>query len=135
MKNLKLIFGILFIVIVFFSCQKDSSTTPVDIGYGYIPEKTGYYIVYDCDSVAYNSFTNKIDSFKFQIKEVIESYFLDNANRNTQRIERYRKNYSATVPYNSMQWVLKDVWYANKTNTTFERVEENQRFCQIGVSG
>lgn len=117
---------------LFFACQKDNSAaSTIDIGYGYAPDKIGFYIVYDCDSIVYNSFTKKIDTFKFQTKEVIESNYTDNADRPTQRIERYRKNYSKTIPYSAMAWTLKDVWAANKTNKSFERVEENERFVKL----
>src|SRR4030067_3558016 len=88
------------ITVLIISCKKDVSVNP-DLGYEYFPATVGKYVVYDVDSIVYNDFTGTTDTFKYQIKETIESIFLDNSNRQTLRIERYKKNYSDTVPYSS----------------------------------
>jgi len=56
------------------SCKKDE-TVP-DLGYGYYPAAIGTYVVYDVDSFVYNDFTHKIDTFQFQVKEIIDSSFI-----------------------------------------------------------
>jgi hypothetical protein len=112
------------------SCKKDKAIAP-DMGYNYFPNQVGRYVVYDVDSFFYDDFNKKTDTFKFQLKEKIESIFTDNQNRPTIRLERYKKNYSATVPYSSMSWVLKDVWAENRTANTSEKVEENVRYIKL----
>lgn len=104
-----------------------------DMGYNYFPNQVGKYVVYDVDSFYYDNFYNpvKIDTFKFQIKEKIESIYADNQNRPTIRLERYKKNYIATIPYNALPWILKDVWAENLTSRTAEKVEENVRFVKL----
>jgi hypothetical protein len=114
----------------FFSCKKDKATAP-DMGYNYFPDQIGKYVVYDVDSFYYNDITIHTDTFKFQIKEKIESIFSDNQNRPTIRLERYIKHYSKTVPYSAMPWVISDIWAENKTTTTAEKVEENVRFIKL----
>lgn len=107
------------------ACKKDKEVTSVDIGYDYFPTLKGTYIIYQVDSLYYNDFTATIDTFQFQIKEKITDNFLDLSKRPTQRIERfYRKNVSE-------EWIIKDVWFANRTSSTAEKVEENTRYVKI----
>ena len=122
--------GILLFVV---SCKKEknNSAFTLDYGYDYFPFEVGRYVIYDVDSVVFNSFTDTIDTYKFQIKEYCESSFLDNEGRTSIRLERYKKNYSNTVPYDSMPWTLVDVWQTNRTVTTAEKVEENIRYVKM----
>ena len=107
------------------ACKKDTEVTQVDIGYNYFPDEVGSFVIYDVDSLYYNDFTSKIDTFKFQIKEKITENFSDLSSRTTQRVERfYRKNASEI-------WDIKDVWFANKTSNTAEKVEENIRLVKL----
>jgi len=126
----KHIFYISIIFIGLISCSRDAGPLP-DFGYNYFPEQVGAYIVYDVDSIYYDDFNNRVDTFKFQLKEKVESFFYDNENRKTMRIERYIKNYSPSIPYSSMAWTLKNVWMANKTNQTAEKVEDNIRYTKL----
>jgi len=120
------IYIILALAIVFlFSCKKDKIDAPVDVGYSYYPTKAGNWIVYQVDSIVYDDFTGTVDTFAYQLKEVIESDFIDNQGRNSQRIERYHR------ANDTLQWILKDVWYSNRTNTTAEKVEENVRYIKL----
>ena len=116
----------------FYSCKKDPSP-PVDIGYNYFPDQAGRYIVYNVDSVFYNGNYSpaRKDSFKFQIKEKIESIFTDNQGRPTMRLERYVKYYNKNIPYSDVSWQLRDVWMQNKTLKTAEKVEENIRYVKL----
>jgi hypothetical protein len=131
MKHLfPIIFLLLFLFVGVFSCKKDKETPP-DIGYAYFPDYIGRCIVYDVDSFYYNDFTKHIDTFKYQLKEKYQSAFLDNQNRRTMRVERYVKHYNPKIPYNSLPWLLKNVYAANRTSTTAETVEENVRYVKL----
>ncbi len=78
---------ILFIALI--SCKREV-VTPIDVGYGYFPTNIGHWVLYDVDSTHYDSFFNgKATHFHYQIKELIQSTYLDLQNRTTQRIERY----------------------------------------------
>jgi hypothetical protein len=116
----------------FFSCKKDENPSP-DMGYNYFPDKVGSYTVYNVDSFYYDDFSSPvtIDTFKFQLKEKIQSSYPDNQNRTTLRLERYIRNYNPAIPYSSLPWILKDVWAANRTTTTAEKVEENVRYVKL----
>jgi hypothetical protein len=117
-------------LIALVSCKKD--TQVLDVGYEYFPETIGKYVIYEGDSIIYDEEGNAPhDTIRFQVKEVIESIYTDNQGRPTMRIERYKKMYNDTLPYNNMPWILSDVWAANRTSTTAERVEENVRFIKL----
>lgn len=132
MKNdFKLIVLCILLTIINISCKKDADIKPLDIGYEYYPDKAGKYIIYDVDSIVMNTFTTQVDTFKFQLKEVIESVYTDNSGRPTMRLERYRKNYNKTTPYDQLPWVITDVWSANRTATSVERLEENIRYVRL----
>ena len=123
--NLQIALILSVMVIVAPSCKKDKENVTVDIGYDYFPTQKGTFVIYQVDSLYYNDFTSTIDTFQFQIKEKITENFTDLSNRTTQRLERfYRKN-------SAEEWVIKDVWFSNRTSNTAEKVEENIRFVKI----
>lgn len=65
------------------------------------------------------------DTLNYQLKEVLTEMFLDDEGRQSYRIERFWRT------SNSGPWTIKDVWVANKTKTTAERVEENIRYSKM----
>lgn len=124
---------LLLIVIVLpalFSCKKDKDVS-IDVGYGYFPNELGKYVIYDVDSIVHDDFKGKVDTFKFQIKEFIQSFYTDNSGRQTQRIERSKRIYNKSISYDLIPWKLMDIWCANLTPTSAEKVEENQRFVKL----
>ncbi|MCF8296322.1 MAG: hypothetical protein K9J13_02155 [Saprospiraceae bacterium] len=124
---LKTILKILVLIFLIFniSCKKDSSLPPVDMGYDYFPTTIGQWIIYDVDSIDFNEFQGTVDTFIFQIKEVIESSFIDNEGRQAERIERYYR-LNDTIP-----WVLSDVYTSTRTNMRAERFEENISYIKM----
>ena len=134
-KIISFFFVLLIVVSGNHSCKKEKDPDP-DMGYNYFPNQVGKYVIYDVDSFYYNDFNVPltIDTFKFQVKEKIQSTYLDNQNRTTLRLERYVRFYNLLVPYSSMPWVLRDVWAANRTATTAEKVEENERYIKLAFA-
>jgi hypothetical protein len=124
------------IIVLFFSCKKDATVTPPDLGYDYYPGKIKSFVAYDVDSIVYHQLGqtgggSDTARFKFQIKEVMDTLITDNQNRPTIKLIRYKKIYSPTVPYSAMTWTLEKVWVANKTTTDVEVVEENVRYTKL----
>jgi hypothetical protein len=109
---------------LFDACKKDEVLQPEKEYPGYFPAKVGSYIIYDCDSLYYNSFTSLVDTYRFKIKELYESEYIDNAGRNAIRIERWKKEESAN-------WWLKDVWYTVKDTKQVEKGEEDVRMVKL----
>ena len=118
------IIGLLSFVLLLNSCKKDDPFQP-DFKYDYFPVDSGHWVIYDVDSIFFDDFNMRVDTFHYQIRELIESTFIDNENRETQRIERYRREDSASL------WQITDVWFANRTRTVAEKVEENLRFIKL----
>lgn len=122
----------IFLIIILYSvllnfctCVKKEIVPPSNLGYEYFPVKTGHWVIYNVDSINYNSFTSTVDTFKYQIKEYIESNFKDNLDRNCQRIERYyRKN-------DTTKWRLTDVQYSVNTSTTAEKTIDNITYIKL----
>lgn len=131
MKFLKIIFFTVLTVLTL-SCTKHNVEEPPDLGYAYYPGTIGSYIIYDVDSVSYTKVpTEDTLSYKFQIKEKMDTLYYDNQGRPTIKIIRYKKVYNDSIPYSQMSWELQDVWHANITKTTAEVVEENVRYIKL----
>lgn len=124
---------LLIFSIFLFACKKDDKVTIVDLGYDYYPDNLGYFKIYECDSLVYHDApTSDTIEYFFQIKEKIDSLLIDNQGRRQLRISRYKKlirinNFFILNP----TFTLQDVWWANKTETTVEVVEENERFVKL----
>lgn len=118
------------VVFVFYGCNKDS-TTVTDAGYNYFPSQVGHYCIYEVDSTVYEDFNHDTLNYRYQVKEIVESYFTDNQGRQAMRVERYKRPYVDSVPYDSLPWTISRVWTFVRTNTEAEKVEENQRFIRL----
>jgi len=124
-----MIFG-LFVAGICFSSCKHETLAPSDVGYKYFPTNIGHWAAYNVDLTVWDDFypvdsPQHIQTFIFDIKEIIESDFYDNENRLTQRIECYKKINDTT------NWFLKDVWVSNLMPSTAEKVEENIRYVKL----
>ena len=125
-KNIAITFISLVIFLVFlYSCKKSETIKPIDLGYSYYPSNVGHWIKYDVDSTYYDGFTHTVRKYHFKLNEEIQSTFLDNQNRPTQRLERYVQMSDTT------SWYLRNVWASNLTSTTAEKVEENIRYVKL----
>lgn len=129
-RNIILMF--LFATTISMVSCRDDDYPPVDPGYTYFPDNVGHWAIYRVDSAVWNSFYANEPSnpefymtFRYYIKEIIESHFTDNQGRLTQRIERYRKDSI------DGEWYYADTWFANLTATTAEKVEENIRYVKL----
>lgn len=121
---LPLTFILSFILLIFFSCKKNS-TEPLAIDLSYFPLVTGKYIIYDVDSFGYWAFSDSIIHSHYQIKEEVDSPFVDNTGNQAFKIIRSRR-----ADENS-GWAVTDIWTANLTDHTAEKVEENLRFIKL----
>lgn len=107
------------------SCKKDPGITAFS-GYSYFPLTIGHQVIYEVDSIVKSEFNlGKIDTFTFQIKEMVESFFIDNEGRETARIERYKRA-NASEP-----WVIHKVWTANLNLMNAEKKEDNLTFIKL----
>ena len=109
-----------------FSCQKDQviNSSP-ELGFEYFPTNIGNYIIYDVDSIVINDFTAKTDTFIYQLMEIQESEFKDNENRNSLRIERYKR------PDSLSNWKLINICSACRNNKRAEKTENNIKTIKL----
>jgi hypothetical protein len=116
----------LLLVVLLTGCRDDDpNTIPTALIYTYYPVNVGHELVYDVTLITKDEFTGVHDTDIYQMKEVIESIFMDNQNRPTQRLERYRRD----TPNDP--WVISDVWTSNLTSNHLERKEENVTYVRL----
>ncbi len=114
--------------IVFFSCKK-KEYTKIFYGYDYFPNNVGHYIIYECDSMVYlGSGFGKI-TYRYQIKEVIDSLYNNNQGQPTQRVVRYKRT-SDTIPWSNIL-VPEKVWTATLLSSMAIRQEDNYQYVKL----
>ena len=112
----------LFLLLIFLivSCKKNEDQKAIYLGYDYFPVNVDRELFYDGDSTITDEFSQTTRTHHFQIKEVIDSTFLDNENRPTQRIERYVRDSSMAhwmnLAHNVQYVALDDSHYPRKWN-------------------
>ena len=113
--------------ICFSSCKKNNEQPEIYLGYNYFPVNVGHELIYNVDSTVTDDFFNPpvTTTYRFQIKEIIESDFIDDEGRPSQRIERYRRDSM------NMNWVIYRVYAATRTVTRAERFEDNIRYFKM----
>ncbi len=112
----------ILLLIIIASC-KSKETPPAEMFYSYAPNEIGSWIEYEVEEVFHSSLGK--DTIHYFLIEKITNDFIDNEGRLTLKIERSWKD--------SLQgtYITKDIWFGNKTKTTYEKVEENQRFTKL----
>ncbi len=115
-------------ILLLHSCRKNNEETkPADGAKLFYPTRIGSYITYQVDSVVYNGLLNKIDTIRFQLREVVESSFLDNIGRLSFRIERYRRSTDTT------NWEFSNVIWVQPLSNSVQRIDENQRVIILAL--
>jgi hypothetical protein len=106
------------------SCKKEEEE-PVDLGLDYYPAEPGTWVQYQVMEVNHDEAVSIHDTTYYELKEIIESTFVDNQGRPSLRIERYKRD-STGAP-----WQISDIWYATQTVTGLEKIEEDVRFLRM----
>jgi len=131
LKYVMLVIGITGIT--FISCKKDQQQQASSyMGYDYFPNNKGHYVIYQCDSIVADPLSNHtppFDTFKYQIKEVIDSIFPNNQGQPTQRIVRYKRTNDST-PWTSI-FISEKVWTGNLLSNNAQRQEDNCRYIKL----
>lgn len=115
---------ILLSILTITSCKKEDGE-PAKFYYNYFPDNVGHWVQYDIMEIVRDDISAVNDTTTYQLKEIIESTFIDNQGRPSLRIERYWRT-NDTLP-----WTIKDVWYATRTTTKAEKVEEDIRYLKM----
>ena len=123
---------ILAVITVVVSCKKETAiTTKFESDRSYFPLETGYWIEYSADSIFHSNIDDvylvdtSIKVYNFQVREVVDTPFIDATGDTAFVIQRYRRD-NDTLP-----WTLMSIWSAKKNSASAERVEENIRFVKL----
>lgn len=126
---MKKLFFILFLglIVFFFSCKKEEKeVVKLNSGYNYTGLIVGKYVIYNVDSTFYNVPFNIVETYHFQLKELVESKYIDAAGKDAYRIVRFKKD-TTTSP----DWIHQVVWNATSNTSNFQKVEDNVRFVKL----
>jgi hypothetical protein len=107
------------------SCRKESENPVPDLGLDYYPIAVGDYRIYRLDSLFFNDFTSKVDTFQFEVKEVVSEEYTDGSDKQRFRIERYYRK------RNTEPWAIADVWSAYRSTQHAVQNEENLEIVKL----
>jgi len=121
MKYFKWI-GLIVFVAAIASCKKEK-IIPTSPSFEYFPVSKGRFVVYDVDSIVHADNDGNTDdsvySWHFQIKERIDSTYIDGQNRPVQVLNRFRR-LNDTLP-----WLQSNVWTQLITSSAAYKTEDN----------
>ena len=113
--------GILLLLAIF-SCKEETEEA-VDMGYDYFPVAIGFYQIYKVDSIVYDDFSDKIDTFNYEVKMIVEEQINNDDNLRKFRWKKYTKtdttdwkfsnNYAIDFNISNLQTVVEDTRYMN----------------------
>lgn len=128
MKKTIFILSALLLMIGFCSCKKKIYTPDENfLGKSFVPLEVGHFVTYNVDSTVYDNFADTVFTVSSQIRELVESEFIDNEGRPAVRIARqFRKN-------NTIDWdnTPTQMTFAVRTDEVYERVVDNLRFIPL----
>ncbi len=125
-KRLSLLLLFISFLLIFLSCHKEN-TNPEQFftGKSYFPINTGNEIIYKITEINIDKASAIFDTTIYQIKERVDSIFIDASGKPAYRIARYYRTDSTA------QWVIKDVWSAQVNELNAQKVEENIRYIKL----
>lgn len=114
--------------LTWFSCKKETVVLPA-LSYNYFPTEKGLYVIYDVDSIYHSDNDNNNDDsvyyYHFQIKDRIDSSFIDLEGRVNQVRLRFRR------ANDTMDWVLTNVWTQYLSSASAYVTEDNIKLHKL----
>ncbi|MCX8080455.1 MAG: hypothetical protein N3F09_04365 [Bacteroidia bacterium] len=120
-----------FLTLVNFCKKKSPAHAEQLLGKEYFPLESGRYVVYDIDSLVYNDLTLTSTLYQYRIKEKFADTYLDNEGRRVWRLERYIKKKHPQKPYDSIPYIIKEVWKTYADNQKVEQTEKNVPYIKL----
>jgi hypothetical protein len=127
MKSRTITYCLISIVIAFTyaACTKDKPKY-IYQGYDYFPNNVGHWVIYNVDSIYVNPLiVNHADTFNYQVKEVIDSFYTDNTGARVQVIVRYKRA-NSTLP-----WAYEKTYTGSLTSTEAVRTEDGIKYVKL----
>ena len=104
------------------SCGKETLDIPAP-SFNYFPTDKGRFVIFDVDSIVHATNDNQNDDsvyyYSYQVKEIIDSSFVDGEGNVRQVIVRYFRNDT------TQDWTINSVWTQSLSSTSAYRWEEN----------
>lgn len=116
---------LLFLIIFFSACKKENPSVPINYKYNYFPLKHGLQRIYKITDRTIDKEISVDTTVTYELKEVIDSSFIDNSGNTAWRLERYKRTDS------TQQWQISDVWENQIVNNQAHSIEENIRYIKI----
>ncbi|PIQ21124.1 MAG: hypothetical protein COW65_10990 [Cytophagales bacterium CG18_big_fil_WC_8_21_14_2_50_42_9] len=114
---------LLFIVVVLFGCEEKISLADDDLGQAYLPVKVGQYQIYDVSET--KVYDNQYDSVTYQVKELIDSVYTNQANELTYRILKSRRSDAA------QPWGSDSLYTININKQNVQETRNNKRTIKL----
>jgi hypothetical protein len=114
------------------ACSKKEVAPPAGyLDLDYYPVKAGKFSVFEIDSVVYREIPRDTIHHRYQVREVFTESFTDDEGEQAWKLERYIRKFNPAVPYDSLPWVIKDIWQVTADSRKVQVVEENRRFTKL----
>lgn len=126
MKKFPLFLSVL-LTLFFVSCKKTTEELQTDLISDYAPLVVGKYITYQLDSLVFINFNSVSTVRSYQAKYQVDAQITDNLNRPAFRIVRYIRKAAGDT------FVPDATFMATNTGSSFEFVENNQRFIKLRI--
>lgn len=123
MKNNILLF-LYVLLLSFASCKRVEDPEPN--GPSYAPLEIEKYIIYDVTNLSHDAFKERTDTTYFQIRETIESDFLDNAGNTVY------KTLVETSEDSGSNWIFLRYATFERDGYSYQRVEDDIRKVKLG---
>lgn len=118
----------LILLLILNSCKKET-IVPVSPSYNYFPVDNGRWVEYNVDSIYHGENDNNNDdsvyTFHFQIREQIDSSFINSEGQPTQVLARYKRETVAD------DWQLIGIWTQILNLNGAYRTEDNVPFHKL----
>lgn len=124
MKRIILFDGVLTLLMLG-ACKKQTENFTTATIESYAPLEAGKFITYQLDTFKYLPFSLKDTTVTYQVKYVVDALINDILGRPVYRIIRFIRKTSQDT------WVPDNTFMAVNTSTTFEFIENNQRFLKL----
>ncbi|HAD33769.1 MAG TPA: hypothetical protein DCF44_04620, partial [Chitinophagaceae bacterium] len=96
-----------------------------DLGKEYIKLAVGHSIEYAVDSIVFDDFNQKTDTFQLEFRDEVASTFEDNEGRLSYVINRFYRQDS------TYQWESFYSYYATATSDRVEVIDRNMRYIKL----
>lgn len=117
---------LLFAIVVFFSCKKETEEIQTEPLTDYLPAQPGKFITYRLDSTVFTNFGTATSIRSYQEKNEVDALLTDNFGRSSHRVFRYLRDVAGI-----QAWRPSGTFFITPSANTIEVVENNLRYVKL----